>query len=204
MRLLPREEKFFDYFLQQAKVMCDSARALATGARAGGAEMEQAAIAIAGLEKKGDEIIHETFVRLNQTFITPLDPEDIHVLASHLDDVIDGIEEAAHRIVAYRLDPVPPEVIEVCDTLVTASSEIEKAFLSLSKDKELLAHCVEINRLEDKVEQIVRKAVAALFEVETNPIQLIKLKEVYEVLEKSADNCGDVADVLQEVAVKNS
>jgi hypothetical protein len=204
MRLLPREEKFFDFFLQQSRVMCESARALAAGVKAGGAEMETAAAAIAVLEQKGDEIIHETFVRLNQTFITPLDPEDIHVLASHLDDVTDGIEEAAHRLVAYQVDPIPAPVVEVCDLLVSCANELEKALTSLSKDKPLLEHCIEINRLEDTIDRIVRRAVADLFRYERDPIQLIKLKEVYEILEKTSDYCEDVADVLQEVVVKNS
>ncbi|MEZ5398118.1 MAG: DUF47 family protein [Bryobacteraceae bacterium] len=204
MRLLPREEKFFDFFLQQARVMCDSARALAEGAKAGGAAMEKAAEAIAALEQKGDEIIHETFIRLNQTFITPIDPEDIHVLASHLDDVTDGIEEAAHRLVAYQVDPVPDLVNEICALLVDCTAELEKAFIALSQEKPLLDHCIEINRLEDRIDKITRTAVAALFRGESDPIRLIKLKEIYEILEKTSDYCEDVADVLQEVVVKNS
>ncbi len=204
MRLLPREEKFFEFFLQQAHVMCESARALTAGVKGGPQKMETAAAEIAALEEKGDKIIHETFVRLNQTFITPIDPEDIHVLASHLDDVTDGVEEAAHRLVAYQVDPIPGSVIEVCDLLVACTTELEKAFASLAKGRPLLDHCIEINRLESAIDQIVRKAVAELFRNERDPIQLIKLKEVYEVLEKTSDYCEDVADVLQEVAVKNS
>ncbi len=203
MRILPREEKFFSYFLDQVRYIRESAQALLDGVRAGGPALAEAARKIEILENEADQVIHETLTKLNATFITPLDPEDIHTLASHLDDVIDGIEETIHRIVAYRVTPIPPPVIEVCEVLVRAGGAMQRAFEALAEGKPLLDACIEINHLEGKVDHIVRDAVAGLFQHEKDPIQLIKLKEVYEILEKTTDYCEDVADVLQEVAVKN-
>src|SRR6266849_10206145 len=114
MRLFPRQEKFYEFFLAQAKIILDASRLLLEGAQAGNSALASAAAKIKTMEQRGDEVIHEIYTRLNQTFITPLDPEDLHSLSSHLDDVLDGIEDAAHRMVAYHVDPIPQRVVEVC------------------------------------------------------------------------------------------
>ncbi len=204
MRLIPREEKFFQFFLDQVTIIREAAKTLHDGVHAGSASLTGAASAIRTLEQKGDEIIHDIFTRLNSTFITPLDPEDIHSLASHLDDVTDGIEETVHRLTAYKVEPIPPEVRELCKIVVACGEELQKAFEALSNDKPLLSYCIEMNRLEDKADGIVRTAIAELFRTEKDPIQLLKLKEVFEVLENTTDCVEDVADVLQGVMVKNS
>src|ERR1041384_4001432 len=104
MKLLPREEKFFSLFLRQVELICEAARLLLDGVKSGNSRLAAVATEIRTVEHQGDGVIHEIFTKLNQTFITPLDPEDIHNLSSKLDDVLDGIEDAAHRMVAYRLD----------------------------------------------------------------------------------------------------
>src|SRR5215472_5399325 len=106
MRFLPREEKFYHLFEKQVAIISEAAKLLLAGVRAGNCTLSGAATEISALEHKGDEVIHEVFRRLNQTFITPIDPEDIHSLSSAMDDVTDGIEDTAHRIVAYHLDPI--------------------------------------------------------------------------------------------------
>lgn len=204
MRFLPREEKFFDLFLDQATLITQAAQALAEGTRAGNSHLEETVGAITALERRADEIIHEIFRLLNQTFITPIDPEDIHSLSSHLDDVIDGIEEAAHRLVAYRIEPIPPVVVELCDAVVRSSQALFLAFQALRSDQKLMEHCIEVNRIEEEADAIMRKAIRDLFDNERDPIQIIKLKEVYELLEQTTDYCEDVADALQNVVVKNS
>lgn len=205
MRLVPREEKFFEFFLQQAKLIQEAASLLHKGAREGNASLQLAATGIVLLERKGDEVIHEIYTKLNQTFITPLDPEDLHALGARMDDVLDTIEDCSHRIVAYRIDPIPPMVISLCGLIDELAAALEKAFRALAEDrnKELLDHCIEINRLEDLADQLARQAIAALFDRETDPIQVIKLKEVYDFLELATDYAEDVADALQNVVVKN-
>lgn len=204
MRFLPREEKFFTLFLDQVRIISESAALLLEGAQAGNQRLVEAAQKIAKLEQKGDEIIHDIFKRLNQTFITPLDPEDIHSLSSHLDDVLDGLEDAAHRMVSYHIDPIPPTVVELCKNIVTCVRSMQLAFEALNGNLKLMDHCIEINRIEEAVDVLVRKSVQELFEQEKDPIRLIKLKEVYELLEQTTDYCEDVADALQTVVIKNS
>ncbi len=203
MRLLPREEKFFHYFVQQSKLILQAAQEFRQAAQKGPSVLREAEVAIAVLEGRGDEVIHEIFTRLNQTFITPLDPEDIHALGSYLDDVLDGIEDSVHRIVAYRIDPIPPTVIEVCLVIEECAETLVRAFEALDAETPLLDHCIEINRLENKADHLVRAAIADLFDKETNPITIMKLKEIYEFLEQTTDCCEDVADALQNVIVKN-
>jgi uncharacterized protein len=204
MRFLPREEKFFALFLDQVRIISEAAALLLQGAQAGNAEVGKAAAQIRVLEEKADGVIHDIYLRLNQTFITPLDPEDIHSLSSHLDDVIDAIEDAAHRMVAYRIDPIPPTVVELCHHIVACVNSLKLAFEALHANTKLTEHCIEINRIEGIVDNVVRDAVRDLFDNEKDPIKLIKLKEIYELLEQTTDDCEDVADALQNVVVKNS
>ncbi len=204
MRLLPRQEKFFASFLDQVRLINEASSILYDAVKEGNSHLSRAAARIQQIEHEGDEIIHDTFTRLNQTFITPLDPEDIHALSSSLDDVLDGIEDAAYRMVAYRLEPIPPTVVELCEVVRDCARSLEKAFEKLDKDEKLLDDCIEVNRLEDYADLLVRRAVAELFQQEKDPIALIKQKEIYEFLEDTTDRCEDVADVLQNVVVKNS
>ena len=204
MRLLPREEKFYHLFLKQVEIIAEAARLLLDGVRAGSARLAGAATEINVLEHKGDEVIHEIFTRLNQTFITPIDPEDIHNISSALDDVLDGIEDTAHRMVAYHVNPMPASMVQLSESVATCGKALKKAFEALEKGGSVMEHCIEINRLENEADLIGRSAVADLFDHEKDPITLIKLKEVYDFLEATIDSCEDVADVLQNVVVKNS
>src|SRR6059058_4295824 len=114
MNLLPREEKFFALFLKQVENISEASRLLLAGAKAGNSKLAEAGAQIKALESAGDTITHDIFTRLNQTFITPLDPEDIQALSVSLDNVLDGIEDAAHRMVAYQLEPITPTMLELC------------------------------------------------------------------------------------------
>ena len=204
MRFLPKEEKFFEQFNNQTRIIALAAEALADGVTKGNSHLKLMAPRIEELEHEGDEILHDVFTRLNQTFITPLDPEDIHSLCSHLDDVLDGIEDAAHRLLSYRIDPIPEPMIKICKLLHLCSTELNKAVSALDDMPRIIQHCIEINRIEGQVDDIVRQAIVDLFDNETNPIQVIKLKEIYDYLESTADACEDVADALQNIVVKNS
>ncbi len=204
MRFLPKEEKFFEQFNSQTRAIAEAAVVLADGVSKGNSQLKLVAPRIEKLEEEADEILHEVFTRLNQTFITPFDPEDIHSLCSHLDDVMDGLEDVAHRIVSYRVDPLPQPVIQICALLQECSVELVKAVQALENMPEVHRHCIEINRLEGEIDTLVRQAIVDLFDFEPNAIQVIKLKEIYDYLENTADACEDVADVLQGIVVKNS
>ena len=128
MNILPRDEKFFAMFLKQVENISEAARLMLEGAKAGNSQLAKASEQIKAIESRGDEITHDIFTRLNQTFITPLDPEDIQALSVSLDNVLDGIEEAAHRMVAYQLDPMTPTTLELCEIVKQCAGSLQKAF----------------------------------------------------------------------------
>src|ERR1039458_2074191 len=135
MRLLPREEKFYGLFLKQADIISEAARLLLDGGRAGHSTLAAFAMEINVLEHRGDELIHEIFTRLNQTFITPLDPEDIHNISSALDNVLDGIEDAAHRLVSYEIDPIPRDMVELATIVNACALAAKRAIEALEADR---------------------------------------------------------------------
>jgi len=204
MRFLPREEKFFHLFLSQVGLISQASALLLEGVKAGNEHLAAACEGIQRLEHQGDDVIHDILTRLNKTFITPLDPEDIHSLSSSLDDVLDGIEDAAYRLTAHHVEPIPPAVVELCKIVDDCARSLTRAFQALSDGKPLLDECIEINRLESVADLLVRRVLADLYRSDIQPMAFIKLKEVYEVLEGTTDRCEDVADTLQGVIVKNS
>jgi predicted phosphate transport protein (TIGR00153 family) len=204
MRLLPREEKFYHLFQKQVEIISEASRLLLDGVRSGNSRLTVASKQISDLEHRGDEVIHEIFTRLNQTFITPIDPEDIHNISSALDDVMDGIEDTSHRLVSYKIDPIPANMILLAEYVAKCAAALEAAMIALEKSGPIMDHCIEINRLENAADELGRGAIVELFEVEKDAIRVIKLKEVYDFFEATIDSCEDVADVLQNVVVKNS
>lgn len=204
MALLPRNEHFYQLFLDHIDKSVQAAGVLAEAVDKGNGQLDAAAAKISKLEQEGDEIIHEIYVRLNRTFITPLDPEDIHSLSSSLDDVLDGIEECIHRIVAYQIQIIPPPMVELCRIILRCGRTLDRAFTALSRNASLTEDCIEVNRLEQTADEVGREAVSLLFSTERDCIRLIKLKEIYDLLESTVDHCEDVADALQNVIVKNS
>ena len=204
MRLLPKEEKFYHLFLKQVETISEASRLLLDGMRGGKSRMLEAAAGISTLEGRGDELIHDIFTRLNQTFITPIDPEDIHSVSSALDDVLDGIEDTAHRLASYHIDSIPADMVTLAEIIACCSAAMYKAFSAIQQDGNIVEHCIEINRLENEADLIGRSAMLNLFDNEKDAITLIKLKEIYEFIEATIDSCEDVADVLKNVVVKNS
>jgi predicted phosphate transport protein (TIGR00153 family) len=156
------------------------------------------------IERRGDEMTHQVFVRLNQTFITPFDREDIHELASRLDDVLDFVNAASDRLITYKIDCPPAAAAELTSVILRQAEELTKAVALLEKQDGLLAHCVEINRLENMADSIARSAIGKIFETETDPVRLIKHKELLEVLEMATDKAEDAANVLETVVLKNA
>jgi hypothetical protein len=204
MNLLPRDDKFFAFFLKQVDIIGQAAHVLLEGVRIGNSRLVGAATEISVLENRGDEVIHSIFHRLNQTFITPFDPEDIQNISTAPDNVLDGIEDTSHRLVSYGINPVPHDMVELAVIVNSCAVAAKSAFEALERKGPILEQCIEINRLENEADLVSRSAVANLFHHEKDPITLIKLKEVYEFFENTIDRFEDVADILQNVAVKNS
>jgi predicted phosphate transport protein (TIGR00153 family) len=204
MRFLPREEKFYALFLDQVRLISEANTLLLNGLKSGNSTLEEAADRITALERKADAVIGEIFQRLGQTFITPIDAEDIHSLATRLDDVIDGIEDLAHSIVAYQIEPVPAIAVEVVTDIGACVKALDDAFNALQNHGNVVESCIEISRIEEEVDVKIRGAVRDLFRNEKDAIQIIKLKEVLDLLEETTDYCDDVSVALQNVIIKNS
>ncbi|MBZ5503422.1 MAG: DUF47 family protein [Acidobacteriia bacterium] len=203
-KLLPREKSFFVMFNQQAENVRAGAQAMV--------EMlehfehpEVGAEKVESYEHIGDTITHGIMTRLNQTFITPFDREDIHELASKIDDVIDLVDAAASRMVTYRVTAVRPGVVDLARTIRDATEQIVAAIRVLDKKEEhILNYCIEINRLENLADRQCRDLIATLFDQERDPVQIIKWKEIIETLEFATDKCEDVANVIESVTLKNA
>ena len=202
-RLLPRERSFFSMFTQVTANIQEGARAL-VDIFADYRDLQRKVARVKEHEHRGDQLTHEIFTRLNQTFITPFDREDIHSLTSKLDDVLDLIDAAATRLVIYKVDKLRPGAAELADILVRATAEIHAAVSRLEKHDGILDHCITINSLENEGDRVVRAAIAELFEKEKDPVELIKWKEILEVLEIATDKCEDVANVLETVVLKSA
>jgi hypothetical protein len=203
VRIIPRETKFFDLFEDMASNVTDGARVL-LGILQNFDNVEAQVQKIKEIEHRGDDMTHAVITKLNQTFITPFDREDIHRLASSLDDVLDFVNAAGQRLVLYKISGATPAAAELAGLIVRQSEELTKAVSLLEKNKHVLEHCVEINRLEDEADSVCRAAIANLFENEKDPIALIKMKELYEVLEMATDKAEDAANVLEAVVLKSA
>ena len=204
MNLLPRDERFFELFHQHMRILCQSSELLVSGLKSGYSGMCRISKQMEALERHGDEVIHEIFQRLQTTFITPFDPEDIQTLATTLDDILDSVEDATFRISCYRVDPIPEPAVQLGQMINDSTKALARALQSLEARKPVWDDCIEVNRLENEADAVERTVLSELFTNGTDPITLIKLKEVYEILEQTTDSCEDVADVIRNVAVKNS
>ncbi len=205
VRIIPREAKFFDMFAEMAENMTEAAKLLTHVLNTVSVpEINAGVKKIKEHEHIGDEMTHAVLKKLNQTFITPFDREDIHKLASSLDDVLDFINAAAVRMSLYKIENPPAAAGKLAALIVRQSEELTKAVRLLEKQNHVLDHCVEINNLEDQADQICREAIAHLFEHEKDPITLIKFKELYEVLETATDKAEDAANVLEAVVLKSA
>jgi len=203
VRLIPRETKFFTLFAEMSSNLTKGARLLQ--------DILQNPVNMAGriaqlqdIEHHGDELTHAIITKLNQTFITPFDREDIHRLASSLDDVLDFVNAAAVRLTLYRITAPPQEAADLAGLIVQQSEALAKGVSVLETNQMVLEYCVEVNRLENEADRVSRKAIASLFDEEKDPIQLIKIKELYEVLENATDKAEDAANVLEAVALKSA
>jgi uncharacterized protein len=203
VQLIPKDTSFFRMFSAMSENLIAGARAL-VNLFADYRDVERKIDQIRRIEREGDELTHAILTKLNQTFITPFDREDIYQLASKLDDVLDFIHTATTRILMYRITAPPPAAGELARIILMQSEELQKAVSLMQKNGNILAHCVEINRLENEADNVAQQAIANLFEHEKDPITLIKIKELIEFLERATDKAEDVANVLESVVLKNT
>ena len=204
--LLPREEKFFDLFEESAHNLVRAAGLLAELLQ-NWEDVEEKVRQITELEHHGDNITHRIIAQLHGTFITPIDREDIALLANRMDDVMDFIEAAAVRMVLYGIDKPTERAKEVADILIRVTTEVSKAIPRLRHRRELShmrEHCIEINRLENEADAVRRSALAELFHEQVDVTNVIKWMEIYENMENAVDRCEDIADILEGVMIKRA
>jgi predicted phosphate transport protein (TIGR00153 family) len=206
LNFMPKEERFFELFSSQAQNIVRGASLLADlvrdQSRASDLRNE-----IEAVEHEGDITTHEIADRLNRTFITPFDHEDIHDLASRLDDVLDNIEATADRMFLYEAGPAGPEMVSLADVLADATKALERAVEGLSdvnrNARRILDHCIEIHRLENMGDEQSRLALANLFKG-SDALHALKWKEIYDHVENAIDKCEDVASILEGIVVKHT
>ena len=205
-RLLPRETSFFDFFDKHAALIVAGAKEFQSLVGTG-ANMAAKAKRIKEIEHEADVITHQCIEALHTTFITPIERSDIHQLISRMDDVVDFIEAAADRLVLYELEPTTSEVKDMVDTLVRATLEVEhavRALRDMSNAERIRQLCVDVNRLENEADTLLRNALANLFRTEQNAITVIKWKEIYELIEEATDRCEDIANTIEGVVLENA
>jgi predicted phosphate transport protein (TIGR00153 family) len=202
-RLIPREERFYDLFLDDAVNMVRAARLLEAMMREYD-DLDRRAKEIRDAEHAGDEITHDIGHRVESTFVTPFDREDIIALISGLDDVIDTIEEVADTFVLYRIPAPTDTAVRQSAIIVAQCEQLHAALANLREFSGIERHWIEVHRLENEGDQIARAAIADLFSNGSDPIDVIKWKEIYNLLETTIDKCEDVANVIERIVVKHA
>ena len=206
MRLLPHDASFFAHFEHQGKKTVEGCRAFLDMVEQPG-DMERRAERVKQIEHECDEITHAVVEALHKTFITPIDRNDIYRLITKMDDIMDLVEAAADRLALYQIPTMTKEAAELARCLVDSAEHVLNAvsgIRDLGKPNGILQHCIEINRLENVADGILRGALARLFREEKDPIAVIKWKEIYETLETATDRCEDVANIIEGVVLENS
>ena len=203
LSFIPRDRRFYDLFEQQAATIVRSA-GLLEQALTDGADLVSYQREIKNLEHQGDGITQEIVLTLNRTFVTPFDHEDIYALASGLDDILDYIDEVADTANLYRITIIPQPARELASLLARAVAELDQAIGKLESGRGIEEHSAEVHRLEDVGDSTSRRAIAELFHNQHPPLEVIKLKDLYGLLEDALDRCETVANVLEGIATKNA
>jgi len=201
--LIPRETKFFDMFVDDARNVLSAARLLEQFFR-NYDERERIASQLLDTEHAGDQLSHEIGQKLESTFVTPFDREDIHGLISRLDDILDFIEEIADTCILYNIEAPTDPARAQAEIITRQCEQLAEALGKLASFKGLEQHWIEIHRLENEGDRIARQAVAELFKNGQDPMDVIKWKDVYALLEKAIDACEDAANVIERIVVKHA
>ena len=201
--LIPRDEKFFDLFNQLAEYLRTTAQ-LVDQLFAEPHRTTELVKQIKDVEHLADQLTLSISVRIDKSFITPIDREDIHLLASRLDDVIDRLDGTARRVVMLHINEVREPAKQMAHVILRASDHIAKAVASIKKPSDVAMHAAEIKKLEEEGDALYHEAVGALFSGTPDPIEVIRWKEVYETLEIAIDQCMGVANAVHSISIKNS
>ena len=201
LRLIPREESFFDLFEELANKVQQGADSL-LDLLENYSDLDRKAGRVLDIEHEGDELTHEVMRRLNTSFITPFDREDIHRLASNLDDVLDHIEATAEYLQLHKIEQPLPQMVQLAKTLATAAAITASAMPGLRKMKNLETYWIEINRLENEGDRAYRRTIAELFSGDYKAMDVLKWKDIIEEIETAVDRLEDVANTIEGIVLK--
>jgi len=203
LRLIPRDERFYDLFAEDSANVLGAARLLEAMLRSYDV-IERRAGEIRDAEHRGDELSHEIGHRLESTFVTPFDREEIHALISGLDDVLDFIEESADTFVLYKVTAPTAVAVQQAAIIVRQCEQLHEALTHLRGFKGLEKYWIEVHRLENEGDQLARQAIADLFSSGVDPLEVIRWKEIYALLEATIDKCEDVANIIERITIKHA
>lgn len=203
-KLIPTDEKFFEMFTKQAEYFCKGT-ALVREIADGKVSVTDGAAKLSALESEADNLTHEIFVRLDRSFITPIDREDIHGLAMALDDCMDLIEAAIDHLELYGIEVLPAPIKVMAEYLDAQAAQVLLLTRGIDKMKweSIRPHCIEINRLENEADRVNRQALAGLFRGGLDALEVIKWRDIYDLFEEATDKCEDVAGIVEGIALKN-
>jgi predicted phosphate transport protein (TIGR00153 family) len=204
LNFLPKEEQYFDLFIQMTLYISDAARTLVEMLSDKDADFEEYAQRIKGLEHACDELTHSISTRLNKSFITPFDREDIYMMSTALDDIVDLIDDAARAIVIFDIHEINDHARHFADVIQRMAVELREIVAILQRPKSITPRLVEIHRLENEGDDIYHAAIAELFRDAVDPLTVLKWKEIYEKLEAAVDRCENVANIIESVIIKHT
>jgi predicted phosphate transport protein (TIGR00153 family) len=203
LRLLPQRTEFFDLFSRASANAVEIAQGLVSFLATYPDDGEANLRSIKELEHEGDRVTHDVIDLLNRTFVTPFDRDDMYRLAGALDDVCDHVDEAAGNVVGYGVGRVRPLAKAQAEVILRCTVKLDEAIGKLNGFKDSRRQLIELRELEDEGDRLAREAVAELFASESDPIAVIRWKDIYERLEEAVDACENAADVLEAIVVKN-
>jgi len=202
VRLIPRDEKFYDLFIRDGENLLEAARALEAMVN-GYDRLDERVAEIQVLEKRGDRIDDEVQARLGRSFITPFDREDIHELVVHLDDVVDGIQATAETFVIYGIAKPDEDVKQLVGLLTGQATQLLEALTKLERKRDVVPHLQQVHDLEHEADGLSRAAIGRLFRGNNDPLEVIKLRELYQALEDTIDAAEDAAEVIERILTKS-
>jgi uncharacterized protein Yka (UPF0111/DUF47 family) len=203
--LIPTDARFFELFSNAAKILQDGAKVMTDMVSGASADVKGCASRLERLEHDADVLTHEILIRLDKSFITPIDREDIHQLTLGLDDCMDYMEAVTERMMLYGLTEVTPPMKSLVEVIAKQVEELNKVIPLISdlKYEKIIPHCIEINRLENLGDKIAREAVADLFKGSPNPLDVMKWRDIYDNLETATDKCEHVAGIIEGIVLKH-